>query len=88
MLHNAILGKKFGVGIRFLVEVRDAFLVQILLKNNGSIVCWTKPVKLKKFLPVALVCKLFDLWSGPNNYVCRLLASFSIAPYLHPVWID
>jgi hypothetical protein len=41
----------FGVGIRFLVEMRDAFLVQNLLKNNGSIVCWTKSVKPKKFLP-------------------------------------
>jgi len=44
----------FGVDIGFLVEMRDAFMIQVLEKNDDSIV-WSKLVKLKKLLPIALV---------------------------------
>ena len=44
----------FGLDIRFLVEMRDAFMIQVLEKNDDSVV-WSKLVKLKKLLPIALV---------------------------------
>ena len=49
-----IIQQFFGVDIRFLVEMRDAFMIQVLVKNNDSIV-WSKSVKLKTLLPIALV---------------------------------
>ena len=49
-----IIQQFFGVDIRFLVKTRDAFMIQVLVKNSDSIV-WSKSVKLKTLLPIALV---------------------------------